>query len=232
LAQGFFPGAFSADLISGFPLQDEEVLFHDIEQLLSYRPAHVSLYALTVEEGTPLADFFSREKKDLSNEEAEKLWIAGRNFLEKAGYAQYEVSNFCLPGKECCHNIRYWRMENWLALGPAGSSTIIDDEKGTGRRFTAAADVDAWLGKAVPGTEEILDPETLMKEMFLMGFRYREGPDEALFVRRFGRTIQEAIPQTIAVWRKRGLFQEKNLTREGLLFLNRFLLDAFAELTP
>jgi oxygen-independent coproporphyrinogen-3 oxidase len=198
----------------------------------------VSLYSLTVEPGTALA---GRPRPFLPPpDEADRLWIRGRDLLEAAGYEQYEVSNFARPGNRCRHNIRYWRMENWLGLGPAASGTIIDDETGTGRRHTALPDVDSWLaacspaGEFGPGlwTEECLDRPTLMKETLLMGFRRVEGPDPDLFRRRFGLTLEEAIPRTLDAWRRRALLHADRtaLTRGGLLFLNAFLRDAFGEL--
>jgi len=241
-AAEYFPGAFSADIISGLPFQDERILLNDIEALLSHRPAHVSLYALTVEKGTPLAE--KKETKRLlpSAEKADSLWLAGRDALEKSGFSQYEVSNFCLNGKESVHNIRYWRMQNWLALGPAASATIIDDETGKGFRYTIPRNVNSWMAAGgctfsresfsglVPETED-LDAVTLMKESILMGFRYIEGPDELLFQHRFRRSIKDCIPKTIEEWRNRKLFRQDKiaLTKDGLVFLNRFLLDAFEE---
>ncbi|MDR2051842.1 MAG: coproporphyrinogen III oxidase family protein [Treponema sp.] len=248
-----FPGSFSADLLSGLPFQDEAALLRDIETTLSFNPAHVSLYALTVEEGTALAERVRGRPRHggdglPAGEEADGLWLSGREALERAGYAQYEVSNFSLPGEESRHNIRYWRMENWLALGPGASGTLIDDRTGTGRRYTVKPDVGAWLERRVrdndagtaagtctagpPVTEESLDRLTLIKETLLMGFRFTGGPDGALFRKRFGREIGQVIPRTIAAWRDRGLFQGDRtaLTREGLLFLNPFLIDAFLEM--
>jgi len=238
LAAQYFPGSFSADLITGLPFQDERVLLDDIAALLDYRPAHVSLYALTVEPGTPLAVSLTAAKKAAAillppQDVADRLWLSGRDALEKAGYNQYEVSNFCQSGKESRHNIRYWRMQNWLALGPAASGTIIDDETGTGFRYTIPRDVDAWLtGKILEPFFEELDPLTLIKETFLMGFRYIEGPDEELFRRRFRRDIPELIPKTVDTWQDRGLLRKDKMafTGEGLLFLDRFLIEAFGEL--
>jgi oxygen-independent coproporphyrinogen-3 oxidase len=233
LASEIFPGAFSADIIAGLPFQNEKVLSEDLETLLAYRPAHVSLYALTLAAGTPLAGQ-SREAAGLPPEdEADRLWIRGRDLLEAAGYGQYEVSNFCLPGKESRHNIRYWRMENWLGLGPAASGTLIDDEEARGIRRTVVPDADLWL-KGKTGdleTEEVLDTPTLIRETILMGFRYLQGPDPVLFRRRFGRDIDGVIGQTMARWRARGLMRTDRaaLTREGLLFLDRFVVDAFEE---
>ena len=238
LTAEYFPGAFSTDLISGLPFQNENILLNDIKTALSFNPAHVSLYALTLEPGTLLAKQNAAKHFLPGCDEADRLWICGRDALEKAGFRQYEVSNFCLEGKESRHNIRYWRMLNWLALGPAASGTIINDESGTGLRYTVPPDVDLWLsGNQInpwltpgPFCEE-LDFHTLIKETLLMGFRYVEGPDEQLFQKRFRRSICECIPKTLEKW-KAGFFRnDKNaLTKEGLLFLNSFLADAFLEL--
>jgi len=217
LAAAFFPSSFSADLMSGLPLQNKSILLDDIAKVASYRPAHISLYALS-----------GKKAAGLDRDEADDLWLCGRDALEKAGYSQYEVSNFCLSGGECKHNIRYWKMRNWLALGPSASGTVIDDETGTGFRFTFPPDADNWT----ESINECLDALTLIKETFLMGFRYVEGPDEASFLRRFKRPITDAIPKTFDTWRSRGLLSENKyaLTKEGLLFLNPFLLDIFEEL--
>jgi oxygen-independent coproporphyrinogen-3 oxidase len=248
LTREIFGAAFSADIISGLPLQSEAVLLRDLERLLEYGPGHVSLYSLTVEGGTPLAARVQAGRAaPLPNaDEADRLWLAGRDFLEKAGYGQYEVSNFARPGKRSAHNIRYWRMENWLALGPAASATIIDEppfpcgaaaRKAAGRRYTVLPDLDAWLDRPPaappPVAEESLDAETLMKESVLMGFRYIEGPDKVLFEQRFGPSIEQAIPETLSRWRSRGLAAEEKaaLTPGGLLLLNPFLIEAFEELS-
>jgi oxygen-independent coproporphyrinogen-3 oxidase len=236
-----FPGSFSADLLSGLPFQDEAVLLHDIETTLSFNPAHVSLYSLTLEDGTPLAERARQTPRRggaglPSTEEADRLWLSGRDALERAGYAQYEVSNFSPPGKESRHNIRYWRMENWLALGPSASATVIDDDAGAALRYTIRPDVETWLNRGADeppaAALESLDTLTLMKESFLMGFRYIEGPGEALFRRRFRRGIEEAAPRTICSWRSRGLLRQDKaaLTKEGLRFLDRFLVEAFGEM--
>ncbi|MDR2631475.1 MAG: hypothetical protein LBC60_11180, partial [Spirochaetaceae bacterium] len=80
---------------------------------------------------------------------------------------------------------------------------------------------------------EDLDRLVLMKESFLMGFRTPSGPDEGLFRRRFGLDVGECIPETLKRWRERGLIRPERpaLTREGILFLNPFLTDCFAEAT-
>jgi oxygen-independent coproporphyrinogen-3 oxidase len=131
-------------------------------------------------------------------------------------------------------------MENWIGAGPSASGTIINDEAGTGLRITRRPDVNAYLRYYGAHTEnafeplaiEKLDTLTLMKESFLMGFRYSGGPDEILFKKRFGISIGECTAKTIHAWRKRGLMDMDKtvLTREGLVLLNSFLIDCFDEL--
>jgi oxygen-independent coproporphyrinogen-3 oxidase len=234
LIAAYYGGAFSADLMAALPGQDESILREDIARLLSFKPAHVSLYALTREPGTPLAEEGRFKALLPPEEEADRLWLLGRDALEDAGYGQYEVSNFSLPGKESRHNIRYWRMQGWLGAGPAASGTIIDDQAGTGRRYTHRPDLDRYIGSSprppLP-EEEGLDAFTLLEETLLMGFRYTQGPDEGLFKKRFGLGIGALLPKTIARWRERGLFEPRRiaLTKDGLLLLDRFLLDALGE---
>jgi oxygen-independent coproporphyrinogen-3 oxidase len=242
LASEYFPGAFSADLITGLPFQTNNILLEDIKRLLAFQPAHVSLYSLALEQKTPLGKKVSKSTEDALSlpygDEADNLWLHGHDVLEESGYTQYEVSNFALPGKTCIHNIRYWRMENWLGIGPAASGTIIDDTKGNGRRFTYPQDIKGYLAAPKPrinqANVEELDLTTLMRESLLMGFRYREGPDPLLFMRRFGRSIEDCIPKTISRWQGRGFFAANHTglapSPKGLLFLNSFLRDAFDEL--
>ncbi|MDR0401262.1 MAG: coproporphyrinogen III oxidase family protein, partial [Treponema sp.] len=213
LAAEFFPQDFSVDLMAGLPEQRPADLLGDLEEILGFHPAHLSLYSLSLEEGTPL---WNRRGELPPEDRRDSLWITGRDALEDAGYGQYEVSNFSLPGKESRHNLRYWAMKNWLALGPSGSGTLIDDRTGTGRRYTWPADMDAWFspssrikdggtGLAFLPAAEYLDRLTLMKESLLMGFRCVRGPDGELFARRFGLRPEEAVPRSLAKYRDRGL---------------------------
>jgi oxygen-independent coproporphyrinogen-3 oxidase len=232
LASRFFPGAFSVDLIAGLRLQSKAVLLEDIRRILAFEPAHISLYALTQEEGTPLGEKY-QNKRGNASDEIDSIWLAGRDFLVDSGYEQYEISNFAKQGKRSLHNIRYWRMENWLGLGPAASGTLIDDSAGTGRRYTTAPDLEKWLAYEDVCHEEFLDRSVLMKESLLMGFRYIDGPDPRLFKLRFGIELARAIPKTLERWRKKSCLAEDKiaLNSGGMLFLNSFLVEAFAE-TP
>jgi len=242
LVSHYFPGAFSADIITGLPLQTKEILLQDIDRLLAYKPAHVSLYSLTVEQETPLYEKLKSRAISLPDrDESDALWFAGRDALIQAGYEHYEVSNFALGGKRCIHNIRYWRMENWLGIGPAACGTVINEENGTAKRFSYPANLEAYLNApqnvlrgAMPHAPHLdappplinmanceeLNKTELIRDSLLMGFRYCGGPDPQSFRRRFKCSIDECIPKTIERWKGRNI----------MLFLNSFLHEAFLEM--
>jgi len=237
----------SADLITGLPFQNEEIIMEDIKRLLDFEPSHVSLYSLSVERDTPLEEKLKTKSVSLPDRDnADSLWLAGRDALLKAGFEHYEVSNFSLNKNRgnrthcCLHNMRYWQMESWLGAGPAASGTIVNEEAGTAKRFTFVHDTDAYIKEQLTVNREqliknreqlamnskgIVDFEELgrddfLKECILMGFRCKDGPDPQKFQKRFGITIEDCIPKTMANWKDKDI----------MLFLNQFLVDAFEEL--
>jgi oxygen-independent coproporphyrinogen-3 oxidase len=233
LVSRLFPERFSADLITGLPLQTVKTVINDVKMLLNYRPAHVSLYSLTVENGTVVEGKIKTGALSLPcGDEADSLWLAGHDALEEAGYAQYEVSNFALPGKRCLHNERYWQMAGWLGAGPAASGTLIDEQTGTAKRRTFSEDIDAYIKapSVHAAVYEEINKDALLRESLLMGYRLIEGPDARIFRKRFGAGIENFIPKTISRWRERGFFNGELPTHNLLLFLNGFLSDAFREL--
>jgi oxygen-independent coproporphyrinogen-3 oxidase len=230
-------GRLSLDLIAGLPGQSARGLIADLERLLPYQPDHLSLYSLTVEEGTPLAKRrYASTGVTLplpDEDEAAEIWLAGRDWLEAHGFAQYEVSNFAKGGHESLHNMTYWKLDTYIGIGPGATGTIVSGDEAV--RFTNTKDFASWLADPRVGrTIECISRKELMSEVLLMGMRLREGIVKCTFSERFGTDLASCIPRTIASWAARGLVIDKPdrlaLTKEGLLFLNRFLLDAFDEL--
>jgi oxygen-independent coproporphyrinogen-3 oxidase len=223
LVSSMFPDAFSADLITGLPFQSEESMKEDIKRLLAFNPVHVSLYSLTLEEGTPLEKRVKSGAVNLPDSDiADKIWLTGRDFLINAGFSHYEVSNFALEEKRCLHNIRYWNMDGWLGAGCGASGTVINEENGTAERFTFTPYLQSYINSPCIQNAvcEKLDKDALIRETLLMGYRYREGPDKEKFKRRFKRNIEECIPKTLECWKD----------KDKMLFLNQFLIEAFSEL--
>ena len=222
-----WPGALSLDLISGLPGQRPGEAVSDVDRAASWRPAHVSLYALTLEhEGSGLR----------TAEGADELWMEGRERLEELGYPGYEVSNFAPAGRECRHNLRYWRLEPYLGVGPSAVSTVPDGRGGV-LRVESAHSLEDYLGAADPLGRASVEPvgaADFLFETLIMGLRLREGLDAGTLERRFGAPLAELLPRTLESWRERGLLADRpgrvGLTPRGLLLLDVLLLEAREEI--
>ncbi len=113
----------SLDLIFGYSLLSEEKWVRNIETMLSLRPEHISSYQLGIEKNTKLGAQFARgEYSPLSDEESCLQYSTLQRMLAEAGYRQYEISNFALPGFEAVHNSSYWDYSPYLGLGPSAHS--------------------------------------------------------------------------------------------------------------
>ena len=172
------PKALSVDMIARLPEETDASFASGLKTLLSYAPDHISLYSLTVEEGTPLCTEIESGKIRHNIDASDALWLSGRDFLCDAGYEQYEVSNFCRRGGECLHNLAYWNLESYAGIGAGSVGTFYG--KDVSARFTNTRDIEAytrfWKSKKI-------DAEDLRSRIFFSDdFRTVQGAAE----RRFG----------------------------------------------
>ncbi len=131
-----FP-SISADLIVGLPGQTWETLHESLIGVTQLGVKHISVYCLALEEGTPLAE---APPSSLPSDDAQVgLFEQACAFLTGRGFSHYEISNFALNGRECRHNLNYWRGGEYLGLGPAAASHLV------GKRFRNRPDLDAYL---------------------------------------------------------------------------------------
>ena len=179
----------------------------DVKTLTEIFPSnHLSVYALTLEEGTPLY----KRKPNLPDEDQQyeiltELW----SYLEQKGFEHYEVSNFAKAGKRGLHNCRYWAYQPYLGLGPGAASTAMKGEMVT--RWNAGKSVLEYVkGKAFEGYEvEQLSRVEALEELVLMGLRYKGGLDLARVRDEFG--VKRALevgkaPFEVAGFERKGNF--------------------------
>lgn len=224
----------SYDLISGLPGESEESLIAGLNELCLYKPDHISLYSLTIEENTPFGKQLAAGNLDYDFDYADKLWLAGRDFLEAHGYKWYEVSNFCLPGKECCHNLVYWNHGNYIGCGSGACGTVYKPD-GSGFRWTNNSDIDEYIkvqNGQPPKNSENIELETSQFEFFMMGLRKTIGISEKEYKETFACDLPEKFLLLFNAWKEKGLckFTQDGryaMSREGMLFLNRFLEELF-----
>ena len=210
----------SLDLICGLPGQTEESWRRTVEHALSLRPEHLSCYGLKVEEGTPLARRVAAGE-ELPDDDAQAdryLWTVER--LARAGFRQYEISNFARPGYESRHNLRYWRLEPYLGFGPGAHSDF------GGRRFAVPADLAGYLaGEAVPAGETVSRRER-GNEYLMLGLRTAAGIAGEEYRRRFGGDFAP-LEELLSRFAGHG-WAERNgdrwrLTPAGFLVSNRLI---------
>ncbi len=113
----------SLDLIYGLPSQTRNDWAETLARILALHPQHISGYGLSLEEGTPICKYKGTEFLPSDDDQAD-MYLYMTDILEHYGYPQYEISNFSLPGKESRHNLKYWRLRDYMGFGPGAHSCI------------------------------------------------------------------------------------------------------------
>ena len=194
----------SLDLMINLPGQTTETLARSLSMAVEAGPTHISVYMLKHEEHTAFASV-----APIDEDEAARQYLFVCETLEKAGFGQYEISNFARPGFESRHNLKYWHLENTLGIGPAAHSFV------NGKRFFYPRDTAAFLRGDEPipdgvgGTEE---------ERVMLGLRLTEGVDAS-----------ETLLSRAAPFLRAGLMTcdgtRLRFTREGFLVSNTILAE-------
>jgi len=222
------------DFIFGLPGQAPGAWARTLERAVGLGPEHLSLYSLTVEAGTPLADSVRRGRVPAPDDDlAADLYLASQDLLAAHGYAQYEISNWAKDAShQCRHNLVYWRDEAYLGFG-AGAHSYARD-----RRWWNVRPVPQYIQRINAGKPAVSGQETVgrrleMGETMMLGLRLvLEGVGESGFRARFGVSLDEAFGEELAALTARGLIERLparvRLTAEGRLLGNR----VFAEFLP
>jgi oxygen-independent coproporphyrinogen-3 oxidase len=239
LLRRHWQGEVSFDFIAGIPGQQVSDVVEDLQQLLDAEPGHISLYQLTCEPGSDLARLVEDGSLTMNDpDKDEALWFAGRETLVSRGFRHYEISNFCRAGKECRHNLRYWRMQPYLGVGPSAVSTLpggpLRGLPTTARvlRISSPRDLDAFLtgqaGLWGMELEPISDSEFLIEHL-MMGFRLEEGISREVFLKRFGTSFEALFPGVWDGWIAAGHAEAPaawlRLTDAGRMILDRLMRD-------
>ncbi|MBN2006157.1 MAG: radical SAM family heme chaperone HemW [Anaerolineae bacterium] len=217
----------SLDLMFGLPGQTLRQWEQTLEQVLNLTPQHLSLYALTVEPGTPLADALDSKRYPTPDPDlgADMYEIASARLLA-AGFWQYEISNWArgqtpapgiwaLPPEGisekigpwiCRHNLVYWRNQPWLGAG-AGAHSWFGNRRWSNplhpRDYTAAIQA----GIATAQQDEVIPPALAQGETMMMGLRLAEGVGNARFNQRFGHDLTEQYGATLQRLQTTGLVE-------------------------
>ncbi len=222
----------SLDLIFGVPGQTLADWETELAEALEFDPEHLSVYGLTIEQGTPYERGVERGLLRLPEEDASAaMYERMGERLEEAGLRQYELSNFAKPGFESQHNRRYWERKSVLGLG-VGACSFRSAGPGSpglfGCRLANPRELDRYLEAveggsiAEGGAREILTEAEARLEMIFLFLRRREGLEAGAFAEEFGAAprsfFTSAIERSVAAGLlEEGPFGDLRLTARGRL---------------
>ncbi len=221
--------AVGLDLIFGLPAQTSEVFLASLQSALDLAPEHISLYGLTWEPGTPFGEELTAGLTAPCPQELEReMYLGAVELLAGAGYEHYEISNFALPGRECRHNINYWKSEEYMGLGAAAFSYT------DGLRFGNLGNIEEYCRRIENGeptieNSERLDREKAAREALMLGLRMIAGVDLTEFHGRTGFDALSLFGESFETHLDAGRLTidegRLRLTLEGVLVANTVMAD-------
>ncbi|UOA25381.1 radical SAM family heme chaperone HemW [Pseudosulfitobacter sp. DSM 107133] len=220
----------SFDLIYGRQKQTLNEWEAELKQALNMAIDHLSLYQLTIEQGTAFGDRYNAGKlAGLPDEDrAADMFTLTRDICADFGMPAYEVSNHARDGAQSRHNLIYWRYGDYVGIGPGAHGRITTD----GQRFAteAPSNPKRWLEKLRQLPNVALTGEDQANEFLLMGLRLTDGVDLARFEALSGRSV---APDTLKNLSELGLLNQRgrniSVTEQGVSVLNGVLRELLAD---
>jgi oxygen-independent coproporphyrinogen-3 oxidase len=230
LARKTFP-RLSFDLIYARPGQTPEAWEAELDEAIGHAADHLSLYQLTIEEGTPFHALHAAKKFQLPDgEHAAELYAVTQEVTAARGLPAYEISNHAKPGAESRHNLTYWRYGEYVGVGPGAHGRFLEN----GRRVVTVAEKmpETWAnlvearGHGVTGGEVLTRSEEA-DEFLLMGLRLAEGIDLARYEQLSGKGFS---PARLSVLQEEGLVapignSRLRATPSGMIVLDAVVAD-------
>ncbi|MDD2897737.1 MAG: radical SAM family heme chaperone HemW [Desulfuromonadaceae bacterium] len=218
----------SVDLIHTLPEQNIEQWRLELLHALDLCPEHISIYGLTVEEGTPFARIYPPGSAQLPDDDiSADMFELADELLTAAGFEHYEIANYARSGYLSQHNSGYWKRDGYLGLGVAAHSFL---HEGHGVRFCNPETLDEYrhgvtTGNAKRINEQRLTREDELSEYMFLGLRLSEGINFSAFEQRFSRSLESVYGTVTTELVKRGLLTQDahavRLTLRGMLLSNQ-----------
>ncbi len=191
------------------PGQDLAMALHDIERAIALQPTHLSHYQLTLEPNTAFA---ARPPAGLPDQDLGwDMQEACQARLAEAGFAQYEVSAYARPGRQCAHNVNYWQFGDYLGIGAGAHGKLtLGASQQVMRRWKVKHPTDYLLKAGTPasiGGDDVLDPARLPFDFMLNALRLNAGVPMGMFESRTGLPRSD-IGGRLDLARARGWLEE------------------------
>ena len=201
----------SMDLIYARPEQSLTAWEDELKKACAFGFKHLSLYQLTIEEGTVFA---KKGIKPLQDDLAEEMYLFTENYLKNLGIFKYEVSNYARKGFEAKHNLLYWQGDDYLGIGPSAEGRFCQNGK-------------FWASSYRCQLEE-LTPQEKAEELLLMGLRLKQGLSKEKFEKISGLNFDDWIDsQTLSLLQTQGFVENSSenlrVSTQGFLLLNQII---------
>lgn len=201
---------FSFDLMYARPRQKISDWVQELEEAVQLSVGHLSLYQLTIEEGTPFHTQFVRGDFMIPSEDlGGEFYEITQEVLEAAGLPAYEISNHARPGQESRHNLTYWRYTDYVGIGPGAHGRLTLGHGKVATRGHRAPEV--WMERVRASghgghEHESVNPEQRWMESLMMGMRLREGVPFARLEKESGKSVDDILnPRKLKALAEEGL---------------------------
>ena len=224
----------SFDLIYARPEQTLDAWKSELSEALSFGTSHMSLYQLTIEEGTAFYHQFHRGKFNLPDEDqAADLFALTQDLTAAAGLPAYEISNHAAPGQHSLHNMTYWQGDAYVGIGPGAHGRLPGNGHGDAFGHAQVKRPEDWLNAVVSRgtgleTLERIDAKDRAVEAILTGLRLKSGIDLNAWQQKFGQQFGDIVDmQALGEMRDGGYVTYTHnsvaLTQKGMPLLNFIL---------
>ncbi|GAC1643050.1 MAG: radical SAM family heme chaperone HemW [Ktedonobacteraceae bacterium] len=224
--------SINIDFMFGLPGQTMQHWRDTLEQALALRPEHLSLYSLIVEEGTPFHTWAQEGRITPGDEDlCADMYEYADERLKEAGYINYEISNWALPGQHSRHNLTYWQNLPYIGMGAGAYSSF------AGRRFSDEREPATYIkqlkARHIPEVEsEVIERVQAMSETAFLALRTAMGLHLPTFEQRFGEPFAQFVGNRLRVVEEAGLLEYADgwlrLSTRGRLLGN----EVFMRLLP
>lgn len=211
----------SGDVMLGLDNYSNREMFATIDFLKARGATHISAYMLKIEEGTPF--YYNTPENLADEEEMADYYLACCEKMAQLGYEQYEISNFCLPGYHSRHNTIYWKLEDYLGIGP-GAHSCMD-----GERFYYPRDLKGFITEG----KTVKDGKVDADDYIMLSLRLKSGLDLKELKEKWGLQLTDHVKKKLELYHRNGFVVYENdsisLTPKGFLAENAVASDIMSQ---
>lgn len=214
----------SIDLIYGLPGQTRNDWADTLSKVIALHPQHLSCYGLKLEEGVPLCKYQDSGFLPTDDEQAD-MYLYMTDILEHYGYPQYEISNFAMKGYRSRHNLKYWKLDDYMGFGPGAHSCV------GSTRYSYIRDLEGYINGVLEGSEIIDEYEKTDRldraaEYIMLGMRTIRGISREEYSRVY-RSGFDGIEYLLGEYEKKGWTKKRgerwSFTSSGFLLSNMLI---------